>query len=108
MPSTAKPAGAKRTGFPRAAACTKAFVKDWEKLARTGRYDMRQLKEAMLLLIANDGPTHCFALVSGRTFRLPGGGIGVRGGRVHAFVMQYIGANAPPPQCLQVPLPPSR
>ena len=56
MPSTAKPAGAKRTGFPRAAACTKAFVKDWEKLARTGRYDMRQLKEAMLLLIANDGP----------------------------------------------------
>ena len=56
MPSTAKPAGAKRTGLPRAAAYTKAFVKDWQKLARTGRYDMRQLKEAMLLLIANDGP----------------------------------------------------
>jgi addiction module RelE/StbE family toxin len=28
----------------------------WERLSRSGRYDMRRLKEAMLLLIANDAP----------------------------------------------------
>jgi mRNA interferase YafQ len=50
------PAGAKRANLPRAAGYTKTFAKDWERLSRTGRYDMRQLKEAMLLLIANDGP----------------------------------------------------
>ena len=50
------PASAKRANLPRAAAYTKQFAKDWERLSRSGRYDMRQLKEAMLLLIANDGP----------------------------------------------------
>ena len=50
------PASAKRTSFPRSAAYTKQFVKDWDRLSRSGRYDMRQLKEAMVLLIANDGP----------------------------------------------------
>ncbi len=50
------PASAKRASFPRAAAYTKQFAKDWDKLSKSGRYDMRQLKEAMLLLIANDGP----------------------------------------------------
>ncbi len=50
------PAGAKRSSMPRAAAYTKPFAKDWERLSRSGRYNMRQLKEAMLLLIANDGP----------------------------------------------------
>ncbi len=51
-----KPASAKRASLPRAASYTKQFAKDWEKLSRSGRYDMRQLKEAMMLLIANDGP----------------------------------------------------
>jgi mRNA interferase YafQ len=51
-----KPASDKRTSFPRAASYTKQFAKDWDKLSKSGRYDMRQLKEAMLLLIANDGP----------------------------------------------------
>lgn len=46
----------KRTAFPRAAAYTRQFAKDWEGLSRSGRYDLRQLKEAMLLLIANDAP----------------------------------------------------
>ena len=46
----------KRATFPRAAAYTKQFAKDWEKLSKSGRYDMHQLKEAMLLLIANDSP----------------------------------------------------
>jgi len=31
-------------------------VRDWERLPGSGRYNMKQLKEAMLLLIANDGP----------------------------------------------------
>ncbi|CNH32792.1 mRNA interferase YafQ [Yersinia aldovae] len=35
---------------------TKAFLKDWEKLSRSGRYDMHRLKQVMLLLIANDTP----------------------------------------------------
>lgn len=34
----------------------KTFLKDWERLSRSGRFDMNRLKEAMLLLIANDGP----------------------------------------------------
>ena len=50
------PASAKRANLPRAADYTKQFAKDWERLSKSGRYDMRQLKEAMLLLIANDGP----------------------------------------------------
>ena len=54
MPSTKKSAKDKRASLPRQACFTKAFVKDWEKLARSGRYDMRQLKEAMMLLISND------------------------------------------------------
>jgi mRNA interferase YafQ len=55
MTST-KPAGAKRATVPRASDYTKRFLKDWESLSRSGRYDIRRLKEAMLLLIANDAP----------------------------------------------------
>lgn len=50
------PARSKRTSLPRTADYTKSFVKDWERLSRSGRFNMRQLKEAMLLLIANDAP----------------------------------------------------
>ena len=31
-------------------------MKDWERLSRSGRYDMNRLKEAMLLLVANENP----------------------------------------------------
>lgn len=51
-----KPASSKRAAPPRAADYAKAFRKDWERLSRAGRYDMKRLKEAMLLLIANDAP----------------------------------------------------
>ena len=51
-----KMASPKRAGLPRAAEYTKAFRKDWERLTRAGRFDMRRLKEAMLLLIAADAP----------------------------------------------------
>jgi len=56
MPSIRKPARSKRAALPRSADHAKSFVKDWERLSRSGRYDMRQLKEAMMLLIANDHP----------------------------------------------------
>jgi len=35
---------------------TREFLKDWQRLSHSGRFDMRRLKEAMLLIIANDGP----------------------------------------------------
>jgi mRNA interferase YafQ len=54
-PASAK-SDSRRALPPRAADNTKAFLKDWQRLSHSGRYDMRQLKEAMLLLIANDAP----------------------------------------------------
>lgn len=49
-------AASKRATPPRAADYAKSFLKDWERLTRSGRYDMNRLKEAMLLLIANEAP----------------------------------------------------
>jgi mRNA interferase YafQ len=51
-----KTAASKRASLPRASDYAKAFLKDWERLTCSGRYDMNRLKEAMTLLIANDGP----------------------------------------------------
>ena len=53
-----KPTSSKRAPLPRASDYTKTFLKDWERLSRSGRYDLRRLKEAMLLLllIGNDAP----------------------------------------------------
>ena len=51
-----RPASTKRAVLPRACDYTKAFRKDWERLARSGRYDLQRLKTVMLLLIANDQP----------------------------------------------------
>lgn len=47
---------AKRARLPRKANYGKTFLKDWERLSRSGRYDLNRLKEAMMLLIANDAP----------------------------------------------------
>lgn len=52
MPS----ANNKRAALPRACDYTKTFHKDWQRLTRSGRYNMKLLKEVMLLLIANDAP----------------------------------------------------
>jgi hypothetical protein len=60
-----KPASSKRAAPPRACDYTKTFFKDWERLSRSGRYDLKRLKEAMLLLIAN---VHHWAL-NGLTIR---------------------------------------
>lgn len=51
-----KPASSERAAPPRACDFTKAFLKDWERLSRSGRYDLNRLKAAMLLLIGNDAP----------------------------------------------------
>ena len=51
-----KPAASKRTSLPRASDYTREFQKDWQRLSHSGRYDMNGLKEAMLLLVANNGP----------------------------------------------------
>lgn len=50
------PAASKRAAPPRRADYTRQFLKDWETLSRSGRYDMHRLKEGMLLLIAADSP----------------------------------------------------
>ena len=55
MPSK-KTAVSKRAHPPRASDYTKEFLKDWQRLSHSGRYDMHRLKEAMLLLVANEGP----------------------------------------------------
>ena len=49
-------AASKRAALPRSADYTKAFLKDWVRLSHAGRYDLVRLKEAMMLLIANDAP----------------------------------------------------
>jgi len=51
-----KTSATKRASLPRASDYTKSFIKDWERLSRSGRYDLNKLKEVMLLLIANDAP----------------------------------------------------
>jgi len=56
MRSPPKRSEDKRTAPPRACDYAREFLKDWKRLTHSGRYNMRQLKEAMLLLIANDGP----------------------------------------------------
>lgn len=51
-----KSASSKRAPLPRESNYTKSFLKDWERLSHSGRYDLHRLKEAMLLLIANNAP----------------------------------------------------
>ena len=46
----------KRTPFPREVDFTTRFVKDWEKLEQSGKHDMHLIKEAISLLMMNDGP----------------------------------------------------
>jgi hypothetical protein len=55
MASTPKASSSKRANPPRLSDYTKEFTKDWHRLTRSGRYNMQQLKEVMMLLIANEG-----------------------------------------------------
>jgi len=56
MPSIGKPASSKRAPPPRLFSYARSFSRDWERLGRSGRFDMVRLKQVMLLVIANDGP----------------------------------------------------
>ena len=56
LPNLTKPAASKRTGVPRRVDYSSAFLKDWKRLSRSGRYDMTRMKAVMLQLIANDAP----------------------------------------------------
>jgi mRNA interferase YafQ len=51
-----KTAVQKRAKLPLKSDYTKSFLKDWERLSTSGRYNMNQLKKAMTLIIANDAP----------------------------------------------------
>lgn len=51
-----KPPAAKRAALPRESSYTTRFLKDWDRLGRSGRYDMKRLKDVMLRLIANEEP----------------------------------------------------
>lgn len=51
-----KTASAKRASLPRTSAYTKKFLKDWARLSESGRYDLKRLKEVMLMLIGNESP----------------------------------------------------
>ena len=51
-----KSAANKRTNLPRTSDYSKEFLKDWQRLTHSGRYDMNRLKEAMTLIAANNGP----------------------------------------------------
>ena len=54
MTDKKKIASEKRTSLPREASYTDDFLDDWEKISRSGRHDMRRIKEVMILLVAND------------------------------------------------------
>ncbi|WP_071849943.1 type II toxin-antitoxin system YafQ family toxin [Duganella sp. HH105] len=56
MPILKKTAKARQAVLPRTVDYKKPFLKDWLSLGRSGRYDLSRLKQAMLLLIANDLP----------------------------------------------------
>jgi mRNA interferase YafQ len=56
MNSTKKPPNQRRAALPREVGYTKAFLKDWERYYRAGKYDLNRAKEVMMLLIANAAP----------------------------------------------------
>lgn len=51
-----KAAATKRAALPRAFDYTRTFASDWTRLTASGRYDLKRLKAAMLLLIGNESP----------------------------------------------------
>lgn len=56
MADSKKNASTKRTKQFRDCKQSNDFLKDWERLERSGKHDMHRIKEAMLLLAANDAP----------------------------------------------------
>jgi mRNA interferase YafQ len=56
LPILKRTASSKRATLPRAADYSKAFLKDWQRLSHSGRFDLVRLQEVMILLIANESP----------------------------------------------------
>ncbi|MCY4441074.1 MAG: type II toxin-antitoxin system YafQ family toxin [Deltaproteobacteria bacterium] len=56
MRNLKKTAASKRSNPPRRVDYSREFLKDWRRLSRSGRFDMKRLKAIILLLIANDAP----------------------------------------------------
>ena len=56
MTARKRTAADKRTKRMRDSNQSDDFIKDWDRLDRSGKHDMHRLKEAMLLLVANDAP----------------------------------------------------
>jgi len=54
--SLKRPTSSKHASLQRRHDYTREFRKDWQRLAHSGRYDMKRLKQVMLLLIAGDAP----------------------------------------------------
>jgi mRNA interferase YafQ len=52
-----KSAAEKRANLPRVSNISKTFLRDWDRLSQSGRYDLKKLKGVMLQLIANERPT---------------------------------------------------
>lgn len=50
-----KKSNPKRVGLPRASDFAKSFIKDWERLTHSGRYNLQNLKDTMALIVANAG-----------------------------------------------------
>jgi mRNA interferase YafQ len=48
--------GKKRAALPRRCDYTKQFAKDWQRLTHSGRYNMKNLKDTMMLIVVNEGP----------------------------------------------------
>lgn len=48
--------GSKLAVLPRSSSYKREFLSDWQRLSKSGRYDMKSLKEVMMLLIMNNDP----------------------------------------------------
>lgn len=76
----------KRASPPLGSENTKEFQKDWDRLLKSGRYNMSNLKEAMLLIIANEGLAEGY-----RDHELSGDMAGIRECHVGGdFLLLYI------------------
>jgi len=53
---TSKEKAGKHQSKVRRSGRTRQFAKDWKRLAKSGRYPMKELKDVMELLIENNAP----------------------------------------------------
>ena len=71
---------------------SKRFQKDWDRYAASGRFEMSDLKTAMVALIGNDGPLP----PERRDHALSGRWAGLRECHIHGDFVLETAATAPP------------